>query len=126
MKHRRLTVAILFISFFLCAILLYWTDYTLAQRKIDMEAFYEQVNNKIQKEGLSAAIKYIRDSIKVGDYFIEKDANTNVKITDIDLWVEGKEYVIGDGKYPTNPIRAREQYWYNSSGERIMALSLSY
>jgi hypothetical protein len=75
-----------------------------------------EVDDLLKTAGTAAAIAYISDSVRIGDSFL------GVEITDIDLWVEGQGWVIGDG---TSQGGNYDLSWYNDAGEVVAKLLFS-
>jgi parvulin-like peptidyl-prolyl isomerase len=76
------------------------------------------VDDLLKTAGSAAAIAYISDSVHIGDFFM----GPTTRVTDIDLWVEGQDWVIGDGT-PLGPNY--ELTWYNDAGGVVARLLLS-
>jgi hypothetical protein len=82
---------------------------------------YDAVDDVLQSEGISAAVDYIVEIVRIGDYE-RSSSDTLYLVTDVDVKANGS-WVVGDGRGPSN---YSAYYWYNSSGIRVLELYLGH
>jgi hypothetical protein len=82
---------------------------------------YDAIDDVLQSEGISAAVDYIVEIVRTGDY-VQSSSGALDLVTDVDVKANGS-WVVGDGRGPSS---YSAYYWYNSSGTRVLELYLGH